>query len=72
MIMAHYSSNRGTRNRTNINVKNDLDVHYWASELGVDQKALTAAVRKVGPSIRKVREHLKMGGGLNERDDVVR
>ena len=45
--------------RSRINVRNDEDLHYWMRELGVESKAVTSAVRVVGPGSEEVREYLQ-------------
>lgn len=42
-----------------INVRADIQVHYWTKELQVDQRTLTGAVKAVGPLVEKVREYLR-------------
>jgi hypothetical protein len=41
-----------------IDVSQEDQVRYWSEELGVSADALTAAVQKVGPTLKALREHL--------------
>ena len=45
--------------RNRINVRSDEDLIYWMRELGVESKAVTSAVRAVGPGLEEVREYLQ-------------
>jgi hypothetical protein len=70
MVQFIYGLSRPSRKRRltvrdNINVRSDDDVRYWAQCLGVNERTLTAAVKSVGPSVDKVREHLS---GLDNTD----
>ena len=53
-----HAKKRGTNEHVLINVREDDDVRHWATELDVSEKALTGAVKAVGPSLDKVREYL--------------
>ena len=71
MVQFIYGISRPSRKRRlnardSINAKSDDDVRYWAQFLGVKERALTAAVKAVGPSVDKVREHLR---GLDNADN---
>jgi len=52
-------SNRGSQDRTRINIDQDHEVQYWTKEFGVSEEELRRAVQQVASSVEKVREHLK-------------
>jgi hypothetical protein len=56
--MADDTSNRGQQDRSRINVSQEHEVRYWTKALGVSEEQLKAAVKSVGNSADKVREHL--------------
>lgn len=51
--------NRGAQDRSRIALHEDYEVRYWTRELGVSEAQLRDAVREVGHSAEKVREHLR-------------
>ncbi|TRX73717.1 DUF3606 domain-containing protein [Pseudomonas mangiferae] len=51
--------NRGSADRSRINVHERHEVDYWTKALGVSEDQLKAAVEAVGVSADKVRAHLK-------------
>ena len=51
--------NRGPQDRARINLSEEHEVRYWTQALGVDKKRLATAVKAVGSSAERVREHLK-------------
>ena len=51
--------NRGPQDRARINLSEEHEVRYWTQALGVDKERLAAAVKAVGSSAERVREHLK-------------
>jgi hypothetical protein len=51
--------NRGPQDRARINLSEEHEVRYWTRALGVDKERLAAAVKAVGSSAERVREHLK-------------
>ena len=55
--MAENWHSRRKRTET-INVKDDADLHFWTRELGVDERTLTQIVRRVGPSLPRVRDEI--------------
>jgi hypothetical protein len=57
--MSDDKSNRGPADRSRIDLNEDYEVAYWTKELGVAKAKLEDAVRAVGSSAEKVREHLK-------------
>jgi hypothetical protein len=63
--MADDPTNRGTQDRTRINVHQEHEVRYWTRKFGVTKEQLEAAVKKVGVSARKVAVEL----GLPPMDD---
>lgn len=42
-----------------INIHEPYEVRWWTKALGCDEEKLKSAVKKVGDSADKVREHLK-------------
>jgi hypothetical protein len=50
---------RGPQDRSRINVNEDYELSYWSKEFGVSADELIKAVKNVGVSADKVREHLK-------------
>jgi hypothetical protein len=53
--------NRGTADRTRINVHEGHEVRYWTKTLGVSEKTLLLAVNRVGPLVKDVERELKRG-----------
>ena len=51
--------NRGPQDRARINLSEEHEVRYWTQALGVDKERLAPAVKAVGSSAERVREHLK-------------
>ena len=51
--------NRGEPDRSRISLTEEHEVRYWTQALGVDKERLAAAVKAVGSSADRVREHLK-------------
>jgi len=49
---------RGPRDRSRVNTDQDYELRYWTRELGVSEEQLKDAVRRVGSSADKVRQHL--------------
>ncbi|MFL6623120.1 MAG: DUF3606 domain-containing protein [Sulfurifustis sp.] len=43
---------------TKINVHESWEVNYWCKKFGITPDQLKAAVRAVGPSVNRVKEHL--------------
>jgi hypothetical protein len=52
---------RSTQDRSRIDTAQACEVRYWTQEFGVKEKQLRQAVQRVGPSLDKVREHLRQG-----------
>ena len=50
---------RGPQDRSRVNIEQDYEVQYWTQEFGVTEEQLRAAVRRMGPSADKLREHLR-------------
>jgi hypothetical protein len=46
-----------------ISIDQEHEVHYWTEAFGVSRAELEEAVRSVGNSVERVRQHLKRGGG---------
>jgi hypothetical protein len=57
--MADSRQERGPQDRSRINVNEDYELRYWSKEFGVSADQLIDAVKRVGVSADKVREHLK-------------
>ena len=51
--------NRGPRDRATISLSEEHEVRYWTHALGVTREQLAAAVKAVGSSAERGREHLK-------------
>lgn len=49
----------GPADRNRISLDEDYEVRYWSEALGVTKEQLSAAVKTVGNSADRVREHLK-------------
>jgi Protein of unknown function (DUF3606) len=56
--MSEDKSNRGTQDRTRINVHEDYELRDWSKRLGVTPDELKKAVQQVGTSADAVRKHL--------------
>jgi len=57
--MADDLANRGPQDRARISLSEEHEVRYWTQALGVDKDRLAAAVKAVGNSADRVREHLR-------------
>jgi hypothetical protein len=57
--MADDKKKKDYRDATRININEDYEKTYWKKTLDVSGQALAAAVKKVGPSVKKVKEYLK-------------
>lgn len=57
--MADDKSKTGGQDRKRINLNEDYEVRDWTKSLGVTEQQLRDAVKAVGDSAEKVREHLK-------------
>jgi hypothetical protein len=55
--MADDLENRGSKDRSRININEDWELAYWSKQFGVSPTQLKAAVEKVGPSAQRVGEH---------------
>ncbi len=51
-------SQRGPRDRAEINVTEDHEVQYWTDALGISEETLRIAVAAAGTSAQDVRDHL--------------
>jgi hypothetical protein len=54
-------SKRGGSDRNRISLDEEHEVSYWTKELGVSREELAEAVKNVGNSAERVREHLREG-----------
>lgn len=59
--MSDDKSKRGSADRSRIALGEEHEVQYWTKELGVSKQELQEAVKSVGNSADKVREHLRGG-----------
>jgi hypothetical protein len=57
--MSDDMKNRGPQDRARVNLSEEHEVRYWTQALGVDKERLAAAVKAVGSSADRVREHLR-------------
>ena len=57
--MSDDKSKRGARDRNRISMGEEYEVRYWTDQLGVTREELEEAVKSVGNSAQKVREHLR-------------
>lgn len=57
--MGDDTSKRGNQDRSRIAMGEEHEVRYWTKELGVSEQELQKAVKAVGNSADKVREHLR-------------
>ena len=56
--MADDRMKRGAQDSSQISLDQEHEIRYWTQELGVSEAALTAAVSKVGTSVKAVRREL--------------
>ena len=56
--MSDDPTNRGTPDRTRININESHEVTYWTKALGISIEELRRAVEAVGPMADAVRKHL--------------
>ncbi|MFL6625858.1 MAG: DUF3606 domain-containing protein [Burkholderiaceae bacterium] len=57
--MSDDMKNRGPQDRARVNLSEEHEVRYWTQAFGVDKERLAAAVKAVGSSADRVREHLR-------------
>lgn len=57
--MSDDKTKTGGQDRKRINLNEDYEVRDWTKSLGVTEQQLRDAVKAVGDSAEKVREHLK-------------
>jgi len=60
--MSDDKNKRGPADRSRIAMSEEHEVRYWTKELGVSEQELQKAVKAVGNSADKVREHLREQG----------
>ena len=65
--MSDDKTKRGN-DRKQISMSEDYEVRYWPDELGVSRDELAAAVKSVGNSADKVREHLRGGARTPQKE----
>jgi len=56
--MSDDTAQRGTQDRSRINISQEHEVRYWTQTLGVSEDELRRAVGEVGSMADRVREHL--------------
>lgn len=61
--MSDDKSKRGNPDRSRISLNEEYEVRHWSEQLGVSREELEEAVKSVGNSAEKVREHLKSRKG---------
>jgi hypothetical protein len=49
-MMADDLKNRGSQDRSRVNIHEDYEVRYWTEKWGVSKEQLAAAVKKAGVS----------------------
>jgi uncharacterized protein DUF3606 len=57
--MADDLSKTGRQDDARINLDQDHELSYWSEKFGVSPDTVRAAVVKVGPQVKKVREYLQ-------------
>jgi len=57
--MSDDMAKRGAGDRSRIALGEEHEVRYWTKELGVSRERLEDAVKSVGNSAERVREHLR-------------
>jgi len=57
--MSDDKTNRGSQDRSRINLSEGYEVRYWTDALGISEERLRQLVGKVGNSAEKVRAELK-------------
>jgi len=57
--MSDDTAQRGSADRSRINMNQEHEVRYWTQALGVSEDELRRAVGEVGVSADKVREHIR-------------
>ena len=57
--MADDKTNRGSQDRSRINLSEDYEVRYWTDKFGVSKVELAAAVREMGSSTDAVEKKLR-------------
>ena len=55
--MSDDKNKRGSQDRNRISLQEDYEVRHWTKELGVSREELEEAVKSVGHSAEKVRQH---------------
>jgi hypothetical protein len=56
--MADDLKNRGSQDRSRVNVHEEHEVRYWTEKWGITKEKLKDAVAKVGVSVAAVAKHL--------------
>jgi Protein of unknown function (DUF3606) len=57
--MSDNKNKRGSQDRNRISLEEEYEVRHWTESLGVSRQELEEAVKSVGNSAEKVREHFK-------------
>ena len=58
--MADDRTNRGTQDRSRINMSEAYEVRYWTEKFGVSKEELQRAVERVGSSAKAVEQELQL------------
>lgn len=56
--MSDNLQDRGSQDRSRINVNEPWELRYWTKELGLSEDELREAVKAAGTSVSAVRQHL--------------
>lgn len=59
--MSDDKMNRGSADRSRINIHEDYERRYWAKKLGISEEELKAVVQEVGPMVKDVEKELAEG-----------
>jgi pyrroloquinoline quinone (PQQ) biosynthesis protein C len=65
--MSDDKNNRGSQDRNRISLTEDYEVRHWTEALGVSREELEEAVKSVGNSAQKVREHFSNRKGSSDK-----
>ncbi|HWO22376.1 MAG TPA: DUF3606 domain-containing protein [Kofleriaceae bacterium] len=61
--MSDDKNKRGNPDRNRISLEEEYEVRHWTESLGVSREELEEAVKSVGNSAEKVREHFRSRSG---------
>lgn len=60
--MADDTQQRGTPDRTRINVNEDYELRYWSEKFSVSPERLREVVQDVGPMVKDVEKKFQAAG----------